>query len=92
MTDPPKPGAILVVDDEESTLRGVQRTLRSKGYQDVITCSDSRQASQLLADNKVELLLRLGHNTAPKMDPSEANALFGNISDTRELCPEIMPR
>ena len=38
--------------------------------------------------HKVELLMRLEQRAAPKMNPADANALFGNISDSRELSAE----
>jgi DNA-binding NtrC family response regulator len=53
----PEPTTILVVDDEEWTLRGVRRTLRSHGFESVLTCSDSRKAVGLIRENRVALLL-----------------------------------
>ena len=49
--------SILIVDDEEATLRGVRRTLRSHGISGVLTCSDPRRALDLLEENDVSLVI-----------------------------------
>ena len=45
------PESILFVDDEATTLRSVRRTLRSHGYEHVMTSSDSRGVMELLDDS-----------------------------------------
>ncbi len=49
--------AILVVDDEKATLRGVSLVLRSHGLEPVLTCSDGREVAGLLEEHPVSLLL-----------------------------------
>jgi len=48
---------IFVVDDEETVLRTVQRSLHLHGFQRVETCADPRQVMALLAERPVSLLL-----------------------------------
>lgn len=50
-------GTILAVDDEVSALRSVRRTLRSKGFETVLTTADSREVMPLLEQHSVDLLL-----------------------------------
>ena len=49
--------SILVVDDEEPALRSVRRTLRSRGFESVLTCSDSRKVLELLETEAVAAVL-----------------------------------
>jgi DNA-binding NtrC family response regulator len=51
------PASILVVDDEESALRGARRTLRTHGFEHVLTCDDPREVSSILETHRVSLLL-----------------------------------
>jgi DNA-binding NtrC family response regulator len=51
------PASILVVDDEESALRGARRTLRAHGFEHVLTCDDPREVSSILEEHRVSLLL-----------------------------------
>jgi len=48
---------IFVVDDEETVLRTVQRSLHLHGFQKVETCDDPRRVMALLAERPVSLLL-----------------------------------
>ena len=48
---------ILVVDDEEAILLSIDTTLQMAGFNNVITCSDSRRAVELLADQQMEVIL-----------------------------------
>lgn len=48
---------ILVVDDEEKILRSIGITLRMAGFDNIITCQDSRQVMGLVSEHKVELML-----------------------------------
>jgi len=48
---------ILIVDDDESILLSIDTTLQMEGWDNVITCSDSRKAMGLIRDKNVELLL-----------------------------------
>ena len=50
--------AVLLVDDEPAWLRSVSLTLaRSAGISNVITCQDSRQVPEILAEGRVGLVL-----------------------------------
>ena len=51
------PASILVVDDEESAIRSVRRTLRTHGFEHVLTCDDPREVSSTLEKHRVSLLL-----------------------------------
>ncbi len=53
--NPPNP--ILLVDDDESILLSVDTTLQMAGWNNVITCSDSRKAMDIIREEGVELLL-----------------------------------
>ncbi len=48
---------ILAVDDEEKILRSIRVTLRAAGFNNIITCQDSRQAMDLISEHKVEIVL-----------------------------------
>ena len=48
---------ILVVDDDESVLNGVRRTLRMNGFDEVLICADGRNVEPLLEDEPVSLML-----------------------------------
>jgi DNA-binding NtrC family response regulator len=48
---------ILVVDDEETVLNAVRRTLRAAGYDHVLMCKDSRDVEPLLGAERVSLIL-----------------------------------
>jgi DNA-binding NtrC family response regulator len=48
---------ILVVDDEESVLNGVRRTLRAEGFENVLMCRDPRDVEPLLGAEPVSLIL-----------------------------------
>ena len=53
--NPPNP--ILVVDDEEAILLAIDTTLRIAGYDNVVTCNDSRIVMDLLSRGPAELML-----------------------------------
>lgn len=48
---------ILAVDDEESVLNGVRRTLRAEGFENVLMCRDPRDVEPLLDAESVSLIL-----------------------------------
>lgn len=48
---------LLVVDDEEATLRAMKRTLRSKGYQSILTATSGAKALHLLEKHPVSVML-----------------------------------
>jgi DNA-binding NtrC family response regulator len=48
---------ILIVDDEESVLNGVRRTLRANGFDEVLMCADSRNVEPLLEGEPIALIL-----------------------------------
>ncbi len=48
---------ILMVDDEEHALIGVDTLLRSNGISNIICCADSRDVSSILAENDIGLIL-----------------------------------
>ena len=48
---------ILVVDDEESVLNGVRRTLRADGFGNVLMCRDPRDVEPLLDAEPISLIL-----------------------------------
>jgi two-component system nitrogen regulation response regulator GlnG len=48
---------ILVVDDEESVLNGVRRTLRAEGFENVLMCRDPRDVEPLLDAERISLIL-----------------------------------
>jgi len=51
------PGPILIVDDEASILLAVDTTLQIAGLNNTITCQDSRQVMDVMAETRVEVLL-----------------------------------
>ncbi|HEX7828043.1 MAG TPA: sigma-54 dependent transcriptional regulator [Thermoanaerobaculia bacterium] len=48
---------ILIVDDEESVLNGVRRTLRADGFGNVLMCRDPRDVEPLLDAEPISLIL-----------------------------------
>jgi DNA-binding NtrC family response regulator len=48
---------ILIIDDEESILLAIDTILRMVGYNNIITCQDSRRAMDLIARHHAELIL-----------------------------------
>ncbi|MBF0118272.1 MAG: sigma-54-dependent Fis family transcriptional regulator [Desulfobacterales bacterium] len=48
---------ILAVDDERGVLRAIDTTLRIAGFNNIITCQDSRQVMGILSKNEVEAVL-----------------------------------
>ena len=48
---------ILIVDDEETVLNGVRRTLRVNGFDEVLMCADSRNVEPLLEGEPIALIL-----------------------------------
>ena len=52
---PPRP--ILIIDDEPSILLAIDTTLQMAGLNNTITCQDSRQVMDLLADTPIESML-----------------------------------
>jgi DNA-binding NtrC family response regulator len=53
--DPINP--ILIVDDELSILLAIDTTLQLAGYNNIITCQDSREVDHILQNKNVELIL-----------------------------------
>lgn len=47
----------MIVDDEASILLAIDTTLQLAGLDNTITCADSRQVMDMLAENPVELML-----------------------------------
>lgn len=66
---------ILAVDDEEKILRSIRVTLRAAGFDNVITCNESRKAIDLIPAHNVELVLL--DLTMPHLDGEE---LLGMIN------------
>ena len=52
---PPNP--IMIVDDEASILLAIDTTLQIAGINNTITCQDSRQVMELIADQPIEAML-----------------------------------
>lgn len=48
---------VMIVDDEEPILLAVDTTLRMAGMNNIMTCGDSRQVIDLLAEQPIELML-----------------------------------
>jgi DNA-binding NtrC family response regulator len=48
---------ILIVDDDDSVLNGVRRTLRAAGFENVLMCRDPRDVEPLLDAEPVALIL-----------------------------------
>ncbi len=48
---------VLLVDDETSALESFEMTLNLNGVNHILTCSDSRQVMNLLAQNPVDCIL-----------------------------------
>ncbi len=60
MTDTPNETvtpAILLVDDDEPTLRSVARALRSHGMENLVLCQDSRRVPELVEQHRVSAVL-----------------------------------
>ena len=72
---------ILVVDDEESILLAIDTTLQMAGFNNIVTCSDSRRVGQLMAARTAEIVLL--DLTMPHVGGEQLLALF-----TREY-PDI---
>ncbi len=53
--NPPFP--ILIVDDEEAILLSIDTTLRMAGFDNIITCSDSRAAVKIFSEKEMEIIL-----------------------------------
>jgi DNA-binding NtrC family response regulator len=48
---------ILIVDDELSILLAIDTTLQLSGFNNIITCQDSREVDHILQHKNVELIL-----------------------------------
>lgn len=48
---------ILIIDDEDSILLSIDTTLRSEGFEHVITCQDSRQVPTILKQHGAQTIL-----------------------------------
>ncbi len=48
---------ILIVDDEQSALDGFEIALHTLGFNNIITCQDSRKVMQILGTTQVDLVL-----------------------------------
>jgi DNA-binding NtrC family response regulator len=63
---------ILLVDDEEAWLHSFGLALRSAGMNNILTCSDSREVPDLLAENRISVLvldLTMPHMTGDELLP-----------------------
>jgi len=54
---PTQPAVILIVEDQESNLRVLERMLRRAGYAHVVGTTDSRQALALFLEHRPDLVL-----------------------------------
>lgn len=52
---PPHP--ILVIDDEAAILLAIDTTLRMAGFNNIVTCNDSRQAVELISTRHAQVIL-----------------------------------
>lgn len=52
---PPRP--ILIVDDEDYIIKTLRRMLLSSAYNNILSCSDSRQVLPLMQEKEIELVL-----------------------------------
>ena len=52
---PPNP--IMIVDDEASILLAIDTTLQIAGFDNILTCQDSRRVMDLMADHPIETML-----------------------------------
>ncbi len=58
MTDKPNPSnPILVIDDELSILLAIDTTLQLAGFDNIITCQDSREVAHILPGKEIEVIL-----------------------------------
>lgn len=48
---------IMVIDDEEAILFSIDTLLRMSGFNNIITCSDSREVMDILSCQQVEIIL-----------------------------------
>jgi DNA-binding NtrC family response regulator len=48
---------ILIIDDELSILLAIDTTLQIAGFNNIITCQDSREVDHILQNKKIELIL-----------------------------------
>jgi len=48
---------VLIIDDEDSILLSMDTTLRMAGFENIITCQDSRQAMDLILAHHAEVVL-----------------------------------
>lgn len=48
---------ILIVDDEERALQGLEAALNVMGFSNIICCKDSQKVSEILKNQKIEILL-----------------------------------
>lgn len=48
---------VLLVDDEKDILEGISEALMSRGINNIITCTDSRQVMGILEKQEIELIL-----------------------------------
>ncbi len=56
-TSPHPAHPFLVVDDEEGILLAIDTTLRLAGFNNILTCNDSRDVMDILSKNQVEVIL-----------------------------------
>jgi DNA-binding NtrC family response regulator len=48
---------ILLVDDDAPVLHAMNMTLRSMGFNNIVTCEDGRKVLSILAENEIEVVL-----------------------------------
>jgi len=72
---------ILIVDDERSALDGFEIALHTTGFNNVITCQDSREVISILGSTQVDLVLLdliMPHVSGDKL-----------IEEIKKTCPEL---
>ena len=76
---------IVVVDDEESVLTSVRRTLRAAGYEEILICADARNVMPLLDAGPVSLVL-----LDLMMPHMSGRDLLGRIAEAHPDIPVII--
>jgi CheY-like chemotaxis protein len=74
---------ILVVDDSEIDLEILQAQLEGLGFQNIIRCSDSRDANRLARQHRPDLILL--DIMMPELTGGEVRELLKENPETREI-------